>query len=188
VSNPSSASASACTARKLTGKGLDGGEGLLSGAAYEGDGDGAGVLVGARLPDDLVGRAGRDLLVARGLGDDIETIGLGEDGGRKREDGGNGETHFDDRRRGVTKTRDWKGRECGVSDGQAKGVNICKRRDAAGTVDEVVVRQTRERAERKRWKRETTPSEAPSFKRFSAVPDQPLAQRCLLLRLGRNET
>lgn len=37
------------------------------------------------------------------------------------------------------------GKECGVSDGQAKGVNICKRRDAAGTVDEVVVRQTRKK-------------------------------------------
>jgi len=183
VSNPSSALASA---RKLTGKGLDRDEALLGGAAYEADGDRAGVLFGAGLPDDLVGRASRDLLAARGLGDDIETLGLGEDGGRKREDGGNGETHFDDRRLALQNER-LEGMEGGVSDGQAKGVNICKRRDAAGTVDEVVVRQTRERAERKRWKRETTPR-APSFKRFSAVPDHPLAQRCLLLRLGQNET
>ena len=51
--------------------------------------------LGRGHPLDLAGLASKHLLAGIRVGDDIKAIGLGEDGGRKSEDGGDGETHLD---------------------------------------------------------------------------------------------
>lgn len=72
-----------------------------------------------------------------------------------------------------------------MSDGQAKGVNICKRRDAAGTVDEVVARQ-------KRVQEGDHPLGGAKYGGLlnASVPCQTTRSRsdACLLRLGQNET
>jgi len=83
-------------------------------------------------------------------------------------------------------------KECGVSDGQAKGVNICKRRDAAGTVDEVVVKGRRGKGLRETAGEGDHPLGGAKYGEVlnasAPTPDHPLTQRCLLLRLLQNET
>lgn len=55
--------------------------------------DGLVAILGVGSPDDLIGLTGGDLLTLTRLGDDIEPLGLSENGTSKRKKSGSRETH-----------------------------------------------------------------------------------------------